>query len=161
MSELNLSNLQINKGSHKKGKRVGRGNASGRGTYSGRGLKGQKARSGGKSGLRRRALKLLLRSKPKLGGFKSLNKKMTPVNVEVLERYFNNGELVNAKKLIAKKLIEHADGGLKILGNGKINKKLNVTADGFSESAQKAILDAGGQVNLLVPVRNNSKKAAK
>ena len=57
-------------------KRVGRGNASGKGTYASRGLKGQKARSGGRSGLRRRSLmQQLIKKTPKIGGFKSLKKK--------------------------------------------------------------------------------------
>ncbi|MFA6254919.1 MAG: hypothetical protein WC675_02675 [Patescibacteria group bacterium] len=54
MSELTLHNLKVNKKARKKSKRVGRGNASGHGTYSTRGLKGQKSRSGGKGGLKRR-----------------------------------------------------------------------------------------------------------
>ena len=53
MAELALHNLKVNKKAKRKVRRVGRGNASGSGTYSGRGLKGQKARSGGKSGLKR------------------------------------------------------------------------------------------------------------
>jgi len=57
-------------------KRKGRGNASGKGTYASRGLKGQRARSGGRSGLKRRSLmRQLIKKTPKIGGFKSLRKK--------------------------------------------------------------------------------------
>jgi len=149
MTELNLHNLQINKKSKKKRKRLGRGNASGHGTYSGRGLKGQRARSGGKKGLKRRGLKQLLRNKPKIGGFKSLGPKMAIVNIDQLEKNFGAGEIINANKLIAKNIIKSARSGLKILGNGKLTKKLTVAADSFSESAKKAIMEVGGTAQLV------------
>jgi len=148
MSELTLHNLQVNRKAIKKSKRVGRGNASGHGTYSTRGLKGQKSRSGGKGGLKRRGLKQLLRNKPKIGGFKSLKPKMVIVNLDQLEKSFESGELINTKKLIAKNLIKTAKPGVKILGEGKLTKKFTVIADGFSESAKKAIIEAGGQAQL-------------
>jgi len=148
MSELTLHNLKVNKKARKKSKRVGRGNASGHGTYSTRGLKGQKSRSGGKGGLKRRGLKQLLRNKPKIGGFRSLKPKMVIVNLDQLESSFEAGELINAKKLIAKNLIKTAKTGVKILGDGKLTKKFTVSADSFSESAKKAIIEAGGQVQL-------------
>jgi len=149
MSQLALHNLKINKKARKKAKRVGRGNSSGSGTYSGRGLKGQKSRAGGKGGLKRRGLKQLLKNKPKIGGFKSLKPKMETVNLQDLEANFNDGELVNNKKLVSKKLIGTSRFGVKVLGQGKITKKLNVTAHHFSESAKKAIIEAGGKAELI------------
>src|SRR3989338_10160525 len=98
MVELTLDNLKINFGAKKKRKRVGRGNASGHGTYSGRGLKGQRARSGGKKGLKLRGLKQLLKNKPKIGGFRSLKPKMAVVNLSDLENNFSAGEIINAAK---------------------------------------------------------------
>lgn len=151
MEELTLHNLKFNKKAKKRRKRVGRGNASGHGTYSTRGLKGQKARSGGRSGLKRRGLRQLLRNKPKIGGFRSPYPKMVTVNLDQLEKNFAAGEIVDAKKLIDKYLIKSARTGLKILGNGKLTKKLVVIADGFSESAKKAIIEAGGRVQLASP----------
>ena len=148
MSELTLHNLKVEKGAKKRPQRVGRGNASGRGTYSGRGLKGQRSRSGGKRGLKRKGLRQLLRNKPKIGGFKSLKPKMETVNLEQLEKSFEVGEVVNAKKLIAKNLISPAKKGVKILGNGKLTKRLTVIADSFSESAKKAIIKAGGKAEI-------------
>ncbi|MCK4554160.1 hypothetical protein KAU19_04310, partial [Candidatus Parcubacteria bacterium] len=68
---LRLHNIKPNKKAVKKRKRVGRGNASGHGTYSGRGIKGQRSRSGGKSGLKRLGMKMILRNIPKKRGFKS------------------------------------------------------------------------------------------
>ena len=149
MTEINLHNLKIAKRSKKRKKRVGRGNSSGSCTYSGRGLKGQRSRSGGKKGLKRRGLNQFLKNKPKMGGFKSLKPKIVTVNIEQLEKFFADGEVVNAKKLISKKIIKSAKNGLKILGNGKLTKKLTVTADSFSESAKKAIIKVGGEVKLV------------
>jgi len=151
--ELNLHNLKLAKGSKKKKKRMGRGNSSGHGTYSGRGQKGQRSRAGGKGGLKRRGLKQLLRGKPKIGGFRSLRPKMVTINIDQLEKMFESGEVVEAKKLIAKNLIKSNKFGLKILGDGKLTKKLTVFADSFSESAKKAIMDAGGKAEL----RNKSR----
>lgn len=157
MSELNLHSLSVNK--RKKSRRVGRGNASGTGTYSGRGLKGQRSRSGGKGGLKLRGLKQMLKSKPKMGGFKSLTPKLETVNLETLEKHFGAGELVDVKKLLAKKLVKTQKNGLKILGNGKITKKLTVKANSFSESAKKAIIEAGGTIDQIVkPKKARPKK---
>ena len=155
--ELNLNNLQIAKGSKRKKKRVGRGNASGSGTYSGRGQKGQRSRSGGKGGLKRRGLRQLLKSKPKLGGFKSLKPKMANVNINELEKMFTTGEVVDFKKLVAKKMTTYSKSGLKILGDGQLTKKLTVIADAFSESAKKAIIKAGGTAE----IRTKQVKTAK
>ncbi len=146
MTELRLDNLKIDGSSRRRKKRVGRGNSSGRGTYSSRGIKGQRSRSGGKRGLKRRGLKDLLRNKPKIGGFKSLKPKMLTVNIYQLDKYFSDGESVNAKKLISKNIVKSDRPGIKILGSGQLKKKLYVYADDFSESAKKAIIDAGGQV---------------
>jgi large subunit ribosomal protein L15 len=149
MTELSLNNLKINKKAKKNSKRLGRGNSSGRGTYSGRGLKGQRARSGGKKGLKLRGLKNLLRNKPKLGGFRSLRPKMAYINLGQLDSNFSAGELVDPKRLLAKKLIGSPKPGLKVLGEGKLTKKLTVLAHGFSESAKKAIIEAGGSAKII------------
>jgi large subunit ribosomal protein L15 len=149
MAELTLHNLRINKASKKKPKRLGRGNASGHGTYSGRGLKGQKSRSGGKGGLKRKGLANLLRNKPKIGGFRSPYPKMTVINLDLLEQNFKAGELVNPGILLAKNLVRKAKDRIKILGEGKLTKKLTVLAHSFSESAKKAIIEAGGKAEVI------------
>src|SRR3989338_1388867 len=157
MVELTLDNLKINFGAKKKRKRVGRGNASGHGTYSGRGLKGQRARSGGKKGLKLRGLKQLLKNKPKIGGFKSQKGKFVIINLDQLEKNFSANEIVNPAKIIAKGLTLEIKNGIKILGQGKLTKKLNVLANAFSESAKKAIMEVGGQAQLVSNklLRNN------
>jgi len=160
---LGLNNLQVSSGNKKTRRRVGRGNASGHGTYSSRGQKGQRSRSGGRRGLKRRGLKNFLRSKPKLGGFRSLKAKLLPVNLDQLERIFESGEVITPKKLLAKNLLRTVKPGIKILGDGKLTKKFTVVADAFSESAKKAIIEAGGRVELLAanPSRVALNKASK
>lgn len=143
--ELGLQNLKVNKKAKSAKKRLGRGNASGHGTYSGKGLKGQKSRSGGKRGLTRRSVKQLLLNKPKIGGFKSLKPKSETVNISLLEKFFAAGDMVDAKKLISKKMIKSRPVGLKILGQGKLTKKMTVVADNFSKTAKQAIIEAGGE----------------
>lgn len=149
MTEITLNNLKISRGSKRKAKRVGRGNASGHGSYSTRGLKGQRSRSGGKKGLKRFGLNTMVRNKPKLGGFKSLRAKPEVVNLDQLEAMFNVGEVVNTKRLIEKNLIDSAKHGVKVLGKGKLTKKLTVAASSFSETAKDAIIKAGGKIQLL------------
>ena len=143
---LLLNNLKSAPGSTHKKKRVGRGNASGHGTYSGQGQKGQKARSGGRRGLKRKGLTQLLHNKPKIGGFSSGRDKMINVNIGELEKLFENGSVINPQKLLSAGIIKTAKPGIKILGEGKLTKKFNVVANSFSQSAKDAIIKAGGKV---------------
>ena len=85
---LSLHTIKPNKGETKKRKRVGRGNASGHGTYSGRGQKGQRSRSGGKSGLKRKGMKQILLQTPKLRGFKSDKPKNQVINLVDINKNF-------------------------------------------------------------------------
>lgn len=143
---LNLSNLKPAKGSAKKRRRVGRGGK--RGAYSGRGMKGQRARSGGKKGLKALGFKQTLQRIPKSRGFKSLQAKMAIINLFDLEKKFNDGEAVDFKRLINTGLVKTAKNGVKILGNGKLTKKLTVVASAFSASAKKAIEEIGGRIEI-------------
>lgn len=142
---LTLSNLKPAKGSAKKRKIVGRGGK--RGSYSGRGIKGQKARSG-VSGLKALGLKQTLQRIPKNRGFRSLKPKMSVVNVSDLENKFSANDVIDLRKLFKAGLIETSKGGVKILGNGTLTKKLSVHAHAFSESAKKAIEAVGGEAIL-------------
>jgi len=143
---LNLSNLKPAKGSTKTRKKVGRGGK--RGTYSGRGLKGQRSRSGGKSGLKLKGLKETLKRVPKKRGFKSLTPKMEVVNLSDLESKFSADGIVDARKLLKLGLVNTTKNGLKILGNGKLTKKLVITANKFSATAKEAIEKAGGEAKV-------------
>src|SRR3989338_11430775 len=101
---IKLHNL---KGRHqmKPKKRVGRGNASGKGTYSGRGIKGQRARSGGSSGLKKRSyMQQFIKKTPKLGGFISLKRKPVTLTLEKLSQCFSDGDKVKKERLAQKKL---------------------------------------------------------
>ncbi len=146
---LSLHNLQTKPGVNKAKKRVGRGNASGRGTYSTRGLKGQKSRSGGKSGLMPRSMKSYLLGIPKTRGFRSMASKMAVLNLKDLQNQFNDGQVVNLRSLIKKGLVESLANGVKILSTGSLTKKLTVEAHAFSAAAKKHIEAAGGKVVVI------------
>lgn len=120
---LTLHNLKPAKGAAKKKKRVGRGNASGHGTYSGRGLKGQRARSGGKSGLKRLGMRHIVLQTPKARGFKSARPKNQVVRVERLNAAFADGATVTPQALAKAGLIKDANKPVKVLGNGTLTLK--------------------------------------
>jgi len=144
---LELYNLKFKKSAKKKRKRVGRGDASGHGTYSTRGQKGQKARSGGKKGMTKMGIKFTLRRLPKVRGFKSIYPKMTILNLDLLNSKFKDDDIITPEKLAELKYIKLSPVGLKILGNGKLEKKLKVYAHKFSKSAKNAIIKKGGEAH--------------
>ncbi|SRR6056297_945616 len=143
---LKLSNLQPKKGSKSSKKRVGRGNGSGYGTYAGRGMNGQRSRSGGKKGLKLKGLRSILKRIPKKRGFKSIHKKPAIVNIETLQNKFKSGDKVNLETLKEKGILSKKDKRVKILGKGKLKKKLTVKANAFSNTAQEKIKKADGKV---------------
>lgn len=156
---LNLSNLKPAKGSAKRKVRVGRGTSSGHGTYSGRGAKGQRARSGGKSGLKLKGLRRLIQSTPKYKGFQSLKAKLEIVNLRDLEKNFNDNENITAAILVAKGLIKNAGDGVKILGDGKLTKKLNLKVQAISAAAKAMVEKNGGSVIILGRVDKGKEKS--
>jgi len=146
---LSLHTIKPSVGSSKKRKRVGRGDASGHGTYSGRGQKGQKSRSGGRKGLKRRGLKQLLLKTPKLRGFKSPYVKDIAVNVGDLYKYFKEGDIVSQSSLKKAGAVgTHSKAAVKILGNGELTvKNLSFAADvKISAGAAEKIKQADGQI---------------
>lgn len=144
---LTLSNLKSSP--HKNKRRVGRGDASGRGTYSGRGQKGQKSRSGGRSGLKRMGLKQFLQQIPKSRGFKTIHKKMEIVNIGQLNNKFEDGEIITLDKIFKAGLVKNNNRGIKVLGSGQLTKKFTVRVNSFSKSAGNAIKKAGGRIELI------------
>lgn len=147
---LGLHNLTTNEGSKKRKKnRVGRGNSSGHGTYSTRGIKGQRARSGGTSGLQRKSLKMIIRRLPKFKGMKSDQEARQAINLDMLEKAYSNGETVDKNSLIAKKILSSTRTPFKILNNGKLTKKLEVKVFEISKTAKESIEKAGGKVIIL------------
>lgn len=156
---LQLENLRPAWGAKKKRKRVGRGDSSGHGTYSTRGAKGQRARSGGKGGLKLKGLKSNILSIPKLGGFRSLRAKLAIVNLKDLEENFENNDIITPGKLLEKGLIKETRAGVKVLGMGELKKKLIIKINKISASAKEAVEKAGGQVILFgVKQREEVKK---
>lgn len=130
-------------------KRKGIGNGSGLGTTAGRGNKGQNSRSGGgvRPGFEGGQLPLFQRL-PKRG-FKNVNRvEYTVVNVSDLN-VFENGTEVTIALLKEKGLVKKIYDGVKVLGNGKLTKKLTVKASKFSKTAEEAIKAAGGSVEVI------------
>jgi len=147
---LNLHDLRPADGSRKKRKRVGRGVGSGRGYTSGRGSNGQNARSGG--GVRptfEGGQTPLFRRIPKRGFNNKFKKVFNEVNIFQLNR-FNENEEITPQKLLEVGIINNvADSGVKILGEGSLEKSLTVKAHAFSKSAREKIEAAGGKTEVI------------
>lgn len=144
---LGLHSLPKTQG--KKKWRVGRGAGSGSGKTAGRGTKGQRSRTGGRSGLKLRGLKQTMLAMPKVRGFKSFKPRAQAVNLHQLERAFNAGDAVTPELLYAKGIVASAEAPVKILGTGTLSKLLTVQARAASVSAIAAIEKAGGTFEVL------------
>lgn len=142
---LALNTIKPAHGAVKTKKRIGRGLGS-TGSYSGRGVKGQRARSGGRSGLQLKGLRSLMLKLPKNRGFQSLETKPSVVNIGVLSKNFSDGATVTPKLLLEKKLIKTIVGGVKILGEGQLTHGLILKGCAVSKSAEAKIKQAGGEI---------------
>ncbi len=146
---MKLHELTYTEGSRKTRKRVGRGIGSGLGKTSGTGHKGQNSRSGG--GVRlgfEGGQNPLFRAIPKRG-FKNVNhKEYAIVNLEALN-VFEEGTVVTPTLLVEQGLVKKELSGVKVLGSGKLSKKLTVQAHKFSQSAMSAIEAIGGKAEVL------------
>ena len=149
---MRLHNLRPNPGAKTRRKRVGRGHGSSRGKTSTRGHKGQGSRAGSSTRATFEGGQMpYIRRLPKRGFNNArFRTEYVPVNLSDLEKNFEAGATVDVAAI---KLAGLANGGgevlVKILGNGKLEKKLNVKVHAFSESAQKAIEGAGGSCESL------------
>ena len=132
-------------------KRVGRGPGSGLGKTSGRGQKGQKSRSGasipawfqgGQSPLYRRLPKR---------GFNNARyrEEFATINLSDLNKHFKDGDVVSPELLKEKGIIKNQLCGVKILGNGELEKKLTIRAHRFSTAAVTKIESAGGKAEVI------------
>jgi len=145
---MELSNLRPAEGSKHSDFRKGRGHGSGNGKTAGKGHKGQKARSGAPRVGFEGGQMPLYRRIPKRG-FKNRNsKEIVAINVSALER-FENGATVDVNTLIETGIVKNPRDGIKILGNGKLTKKLNVKAGAFSASAKEKIEALGGTAEVM------------
>lgn len=146
---MKLHDLKPAKGSRHKRHRVGRGIGSGNGKTAGRGHKGQNARSGGgvRPGFEGGQLPLYRRL-PKRGFTNIFRKEYAIVNIDALNR-FEEGTEITPELLIETRVIRKMKDGVKVLGNGKLEKKLTVKAHKFSASAKEAIEAAGGSAEVI------------
>ena len=146
---MNLSELKPAEGAkHDNTFRRGRGHGSGNGKTAGKGHKGQKARSGApRLGFEGGQLPLYRRL-PKRG-FTCINsKEIVGIGLDRLNA-FDDGAEVDVKALIEKGIVKNPRDGVKILGGGKLEKKLTVKVNAFSKSAAEAIEAAGGKAEVI------------
>ena len=140
---LNLNSLSSNDGARKKKQRIGRGVAR-KGMTSGRGRKGQRARAGGKGGLKLMGMKQTLMRVPKLKGFKSNRPKPAIVNLKDLSTLKDS--LVTPGNLKKAGIVDNAKKKIKILSDGEVKTSFVVRGIKVSEAAKAKIEAAGGKV---------------
>ena len=147
---MKLNELKYTEGSKKANKRVGRGSSSGTGKTSGRGENGQKKRSGGKVRVGFEGGQLpLYRRLPKRGFSNAMFKtRYAVINVSDLNR-FEEGTEITPELLFEMGIIKKQLSGIKVLGNGKLEKKLTVRAHVFSSTAKEKIEKAGGKAEVI------------
>jgi large subunit ribosomal protein L15 len=147
MSNLKVHHLKPAAGSHTKRTRVGRGDGS-KGKTAGRGTKGTKARYQVPAAFEGGQMPIHMRL-PKLKGFKNrFRVAYQVVNVAQLEKLFPDGGAVGVDELVRAGAVRKGEP-VKVLGNGELSVKLDITADAFSESAREKITAAGGSVTKL------------
>ena len=146
---MKLEELKYNEGARHATKRLGRGQGSGQGKTAGKGHKGQNARSGGGVAIGFEGGQTpIFKTLPKRG-FTNINRlEYAIVNLSDLNK-FDNGTDVNFEVLKQAGIVKKKLNGLKVLGNGKLEKKVNVTCNKISKSAQAAIEKAGGKVEVI------------
>lgn len=146
---MKLHELTYTPGARHERKRIGRGTGSGNGKTAGKGHKGQNSRSGG--GVRpgfEGGQTPLFRRIPKRGFTNFNQKEYSIVNIEDLNR-FEDGSVITPELLKEMGLVKQVKTGVKILGDGTLEKKLEISAHKFSKSAVEAIEKAGGTVTVL------------
>ena len=145
---MKLHELNAPAGARKAVTRKGRGAGSGNGKTAGFGHKGQKARSGVKKAGFEGGQMPLARRIPKRGFNNIFAKPYEIINLSALDK-FEDGETVTAEALLAKGILSKCEYGVKVLGNGKVTKKVTVQAAAFSQAAKEAIEAAGGKAEVI------------
>lgn len=148
-------------GSHKRRKRVGRGESSGSGKTCGRGHKGCQSRSGGGTRpLHEGGQMPIFRRLPKRGFSNyQFRTEFEVVNLAALEKRFSDGDSVDVDAMKKLRLVQQRKPLVKVLAKGKLSKKLTVEAHAFSTAAREAIEKAGGSAKLIE--RRNPQEAAR
>ena len=146
---MKLHELRAVPGATKAPKRKGRGTATGQGTTAGRGMNGQKSRSGGgvRSGFEGGQMPLYRRI-PKRGFTNIWRTEYTVLNVEDLNK-FDAGTVVTPELIKEAGMAKQVKDGIKILGNGTLEKNLTVQAHKFSKTAVEKIESAGGKAEVI------------
>ena len=146
---MKLHELKYTEGSRKDGFRLGRGHGSGNGKTSGKGNKGQKARSGGMGKLGFEGGQTpLARRLPKRGFTNFTRKEYAIVNLDQLNR-FADGTEVTVELLKNTGIVKDLKCGVKVLGDGELEKKLVVKANKFTKSAAAMIEKVGGKAEVI------------
>lgn len=146
---MRLHELKAAEGATKAHKRRGRGQGTGLGTTGGRGMNGQNSRSGGGVRLGFEGGQMpLYRRIPKRGFTNRFAKEYAEVNVADLNR-FEDGTVVDFDLMLQSGLVKQVKDGVKVLGNGELEKKLTVKAEKFSKSAAEKIEKAGGKAEVI------------
>ncbi len=147
---MKLHELKPAEGAVRAKRRLGRGTATGQGKTAGRGQKGQWSRSGGGVRVGFEGGQMPLARRLPKRGFKNPNRKIfTEVNVELLNR-FENGTEITAEVLRAAGAISKIEkDGVKILGEGNLERALTVKVAKFTASAKEKIEKAGGKAELV------------
>jgi large subunit ribosomal protein L15 len=144
---IKLHDLKPAPGSNKAKTRVGRGEGS-KGKTAGRGTKGTKARNNVRIGFEGGQMPIHMRL-PKLKGFKNrFRTEYAVVNVGDINRAFPEGGTIGVDELVGRGLVRK-NVLVKVLGDGKLTAKVDVTAHKFSNSAREAITAAGGSATEL------------
>ena len=146
---MKLHEMKYNERARSSIKRLGRGQGSGQGKTAGKGHKGQNARSGGGVAIGFEGGQTPLYKRiPKRGFTNFTRKEYAVVNLDVLNR-FEDGAVVTPEVLKETGIVKKQLDGIKVLGNGKLEKKLTVKCNKISASAKKAIEEVGGTVEVL------------
>ena len=146
---MKIEDIKPAEGSRKKCKRVGRGIGSGHGKTSCKGHKGQKARSGGTVGLGFEGGQMpLQRRLPKRGFHNKFGVEYATINIDAINS-LTGLDLITPEILAEKKIIKDFKDGLKVLGNGSIERPVTVKASAFSASAVEKINAAGGKPEVI------------
>jgi len=149
-----LSNLKYAEGSRKKRKRVGRGQGSGHGGTSTRGENGAKSRSGYKNRAWFEGGQMPLQRRVPKFGFKNINRvEYNVINVGVIQQLLDSGKIketvLSLEFFLNENILKGKNKPLKILGNGELKSKIEISANAFSDSAKEKIEKVGGKAVIL------------
>jgi large subunit ribosomal protein L15 len=146
---MRIEDIRPAEGSRKRNKRVGRGVGSGHGKTSCKGHKGQKARSGGTTGLGFEGGQMPLQRRLPKRGFKNRTGiEYAVINLDKINT-LKGMDVISPEVLMEKRIIKDIKDGLKVLGEGKIERPVTVKATAFSVSAAEKIAAAGGKIEVI------------